>query len=567
MTQGRRNRPVEAPGYTPPQTEVSAQRPCAICMMTSPCDVKSLAVITRTPPVELKTSRKMRGDRVPAFLARSHSPVSDFATYDLVVHCVASYPGGDTPNARGEAANDRNLVDIEGKVEWDPTCSNGLKHQLEMVPLNHDEPGLPKLDPARVELKGVMAEAVAMRFATGGANLLGQMFGLLFAVVGAVMGERVEKSFRLRAVSCGVRPSHRPGLSSSPNGELAAIVYVYRKLSVSIKFTAPARTERKHERGSTAGANRNGPLVEYDSRSQTRRIDGGGSTTSEIRASTRDPSRYPAGSSPTSPSPLLDVVAAPHLDRSQPSITTTEGASLRDDFKLEIKINEATLDASDKLREVMKIVRQIEDAAACFADYIKKAPQIGWKLSWSVEVLSGNFEAKCERRESNGIVEGRLLPAPMQVILTGEVSVFKATFDLSFGLDLSGWFIEMTAKVMLKITGEAKGKWEVNVSGVTDTSIPSKAEIIGELTGELSATVMVTVRAVGSAELTATAATGISITGSVYDSARGGFKPSVVGKLKRGYGSVVASAGAATGATYSGEFWPERTLFDTGATQ
>lgn len=551
--------PATPPGARPPDAAPGANvtTGCAACAARNPCDVAMLAVTTRTPPVRVETTERLRGRPLTDRLRRLHTEVRDYDTYDLIIECIASYP-------HQESTDPPKYASILGETRWEPTCSNGRTHEIELTAIAHRENGLPKKHATRVEQTQILAAATDLDRDRGPSgsqtSKLAQLFAVLFATARLVLGERgSDKQFRVLAKSCGVRPG-----GASPNGELSALVTVYRKLSVSIKLTIPARRSTTWTRGTTPSIVRPGqPALEYSTRETINRS--AGTRVTDIRGGIPDPASRPANASPTSPRPLVDVIRNPALGSSTPPLeSVSQLSSYRNDVGLEIKVNDRALDGSATLQQFLGKIKDVEDMISDFAEYIRKAPQVGWRLTWSVEVLFGTIELKLERQESTEIVDRRLLPAKLHLVLTGELTVLKLTLDLSFGFRSpdASWG-EVTAAIGLKITGEAKGRFALDgMAG--ELSANAKAEIIGELSGELYATGTVRVALVGSATARLSATTGITVSLVIYDSLRGGLNPSANVKLKKGAGTVTASAGPLS-YSWGGELWPERTLFDSAA--
>ncbi len=412
--------PAAASTQTP---GTSVTNGCAICKHTAPCDVAELTIQT-SPARKLTTTKVLRSKESSTPLKIAHWDDQDRQTYDLIIDTLADYDSAAGNAAAAKTAN------IDGFVKWDPACSNGLVHVVELSQL-HDlgkvdapsspEPGLPKKDHEHVSIEHVQGPSIGFIDQQGAdaekakkdikkdGYSQPQIIAVLFGIFAEAYQMHDAKRFAIVADSCGVRPG-----GASPNGSLRGLVQVFRKLGVTLKFEYPAGRARTGEKG-TIGVTRS---VTNDDGTTTK-------STSIVN------SRQVMDATPTS----RDITAVQtdraagttHIFGNADTPSVTQGVTLT------INVNGRQLDTSALVR-LLAGVKKIEDLLAGFSDFVSKAPQVGWKLKYSVQVISGSLELGLERKESSTVVENRVLPLDQYLTINLNLRLLKVELDLSFGI-------------------------------------------------------------------------------------------------------------------------------------
>ena len=517
---------------------------CATCSGTQPCDCAKLVVSSKkddTPPRELSTTTKLRGTRVAPLLLAAHPRASDFNEFDLIIESVAAYRDQGVPPPGEE------LVQLKAETEWAPVCANGCAHVLELLAEHHEEPGLPLHHPTKVETaRPIRAESMngwESDFSTN-SNMLQMLLGVLALYEGGRAGP---KRFIARANSCGVRPG-----GQTPNGDLRALFLVYRKTKIEYTLTIPPWRDGEGSRGTHRVG---GVDVASDTRTRTARGVLSGEEVRQRGLGAQGPNGQRAGG----PSPYNP------FSMSQP-LRTTGGderivgtASVEQDLQLSIKINGRELELMQLRRRAIEKLLGMQRIVDGFADLIKKAPQIGWGLSYRFGFPSGSLSIIQERTESNVPLGGRLLPAPMTLSIRGELVFFKLWAELSFGFHVEGRWGTLTARAGVTLGGEAKTSVALRLPGGTakweaEASIPAEVFIHAE----------VRVANVWTISGRATAASGLKLDCKIYDGTpqAPSATPPSPWKLEM---KLKALRGLATGTVtsfgmtypYNYEMWPE----------
>jgi hypothetical protein len=440
---------------------------------------------------ELSTTRKLRGTRLsPALTATGLSAV--LQQFDLVIECVVGYlDRGDSP-----PAEDR--VTLEAETEWEPACSNGRAHEVVIAPRGHLQRGMPVRGPRTAASPEPLYLDWQPLDQFGGNNPLGALLGIFAMMIGNQVGL---KSYEVYARSCGVRPG-----GATPNGELNAIFLFYRKMKIELSITLPAARELARVRGTGNVNVGGGPTpTTFESRSvATRYLPGTGTRSTELRtAETALAGRRDLGA----------LAQSPDLARTRsPDVVEQPGATVLNDARVSIKVNGREADVTQWVQRILRMKERVEGVLDGFIELIQKAPQIGWRVEYTYQFLTGTIGADFERQEDTRPVDGRVLPAPRYLTLRAELTILKVEAALSFGFNFEGSWGSATARIRGSIGGDVKTSANLRIPGGN-----RKWTMAGNIPVELSATAELTVRRNRVASASLTVGSGFEVTGTIFD--------------------------------------------------
>lgn len=453
----------------------SVRTGCQTCPQTGPCDCAKLVVraeksgaatVGREPSVverELSTTRKLRGTPLSQALRASGRPLQDFEAYDLVIECVAGFiDRGDLP-----AHEDR--VTLKASAEWEPSCSSGMAHLVSLRPLNHLDTRSDLADRPSVATRPLYLDLQALDL-LGGDSPLGALLGGLAILVG---DEHGSKTFAVRARSCGVRPG-----GATPNGDLTALFVLYRKMKVELVITLPPAREAARIRG-TGSVDFGGGArdVTFASRSATQRYLPGLGRVADGQVA----------ASPVGRTNLTGLATQPELGRPPSEERVRDPApTIGQDTRVQLKINGRELDCSEWVRRILRVKERVESVLDGFVEMIQKAPQVGWRLEYTYQLLTGSLAVEYERIELGRPIDGRLLPAPKQLAIRADLTLIKLQGTLSFGVHFEGWWGTALGRIYGSIGGEVKTTVNFRIPGgerkwTANGAIPIEVGAVGEL--------------------------------------------------------------------------------------
>jgi len=487
-----------APPKPPARPNTPTNQPTQRCPLESkPCDVQKLTVRAMVLGDEvkdrtLKTAKRLRGQPISKKVPQEVAAFLD--RYDLVIDVVAGYPSK-------EDSSPDNKVKVQSFAEYHgSTCSRQTHPLITLSPVNLIEelkatPGGVFWKAKQTDPRMFMARSL-QRDTQQHDNKLGAIFDIFTSFWPGAH----QKHLAVLAVGCGRRA---PG-GGAPLTELAALIRIFRSDTWSIVIKLPPLGKYTHEReaklslrtreversttsttsggfnavrGSTSQkttTTAGGAVSRENSGSSFRGSQGeqyttkrgqgsdGSPTYSSKEESTRGPGReFSSGGGVSSDKILPDKIKKPS------------------GFMLSIKRNDREIDAAgfkEVLESILKIAEIIKDGF----ESLKRMPQLGWKITFSISVLEGSIEGQWGPKMIDAPIDDRYLPVVTFFNLKINVMLLAVSVELSFGLEA----MALGTGVILKIAGSLGCKVPLNVN-VVGTQDPFEVKLTPSIECEL----------------------------------------------------------------------------------
>jgi hypothetical protein len=446
---------------------------------SKPCDVQKLTVRAMVLGDDgkdrvLKTVKRLRGQPISKKVSKEVAAFLD--RYDLVIDVVAGY-------VSKEDASPDNKVKVQGFAEYHGSTCSRQKHPLiTLSPVNHIEEF--KKTPGGVFWKAKQTDprVFMARSLIRDTQQHDDKLGTIFDIFTSFWPGAHQKHLAVLANGCGRRA---PG-GGAPLTELAALIRIFRSDTWSIVLKLPPLGKYTHERAAT----RNLRTHEVERSTKTTKSTGFNKNTSERALATttdtqgkksinRSGSTF-KGNSGTSykveQGHNADGTANRYSERQK---TGEEGtASYKDTqnrhtwlipesirkpagFTFAIKRNDREIDVAG-FKEVIESIVKIADTIRAGFDTLKRMPQLGWKVTFSISVLEGSIEGQWGPKMLDAPIDGRYLPVVTFLNLKINVMLLAVSVELSFGLEA----MALGTGVILKIAGTLGCKVPLNVNVV-----------------------------------------------------------------------------------------------------
>jgi len=307
----------------------------------------------------------------------------------------------------------------------------------------------------------------------------------IFDLIGSLFSALSPKEVEVIAHSCGKRPKEKP---QPRNHDLRGLVRIFRKDVWSVGIKIPPLGAFKRERaakrelltgakeGSFSSSNQLGR--NSNSQSSTSSTNGrGGSSTANKRENWQGNQGSSFESTSTNYGGALDKKTSKSQNSgsggSQMTAYTQNG-------KLFGKINRTAVEERLKKSSGFDVViarngnelplletfEKIKDSIETFAKVIaniqelfRKAPQVGWKVSFDLSVLAGTIVIECGPRAEALTADGRYYPINYVVEGSLKLELVNLKITLSFGLEA----MALDTGLVLKVEGSVSLKVEVSV--------------------------------------------------------------------------------------------------------
>ncbi len=478
------------------------------------------------------------------------------ARYDFVIECFADFPQPRATTATEVKAALKELVTGEGKrfakekakvtakaKFFGLHCEPQQHGLLVMKPLSGKAKATPEMTSKKVDQADnaiPMQEFCAQRFPllddawadlvglggneVGGDSGVGAMF--IFDLIASIFGALYPAEIEVVAHSCGKRPKEQP---APVNTDLRGLVRVFRKDTWTLGIKIPSLGEFKREKAGTrqlltgqtertfSQEGRFGNDSNKLSTTQTTR--GNGVTVSQSERETWNDGR---GSSLSQTSTTYGAIKkieseSKYSDRDGSSLKgfTKEGGvygrptrelvaerlKQSSGFDVTIARNGAELPIKGTIDKVKKSVETFAKILADVQEMFRKAPQIGWKVSFEISALAGTIVIEAAPRCAPLAADGRYYPVNYEITGKLEIELVNLKISLSFGLDAQ----VLDSGLVLKVEGSVSVKVQISVDLNLDMLKNPVKEIglTAESTNELKITGYVSVlgKTVAGAEL------------------------------------------------------------------
>jgi len=240
--------------------------------------------------------------------------------------------------------------------------------------------------------------------------------------------------FTVTASTCGHRPS------GPITRKLSTVVHVYPDDQYSLLIKLPPKNKAK--RSTTQSA-----YVDDGLHLETiRKV--GGETTRDRKSPPRKSKKSTKG--------------APR-DGSIAKALLGTGAE-KPKFRLELKHNGQMVDSVAKFSEIIGAIVNLQRSISSILDTIKDLkPQVGWSFDVEMALFEGSLAASWGWREHSD------QRAFLGYKIMAELTLIDASISVSFGIDVSFWVLQLTAK----ISGELGA--EFYLKGTAERTSPDKA--------------------------------------------------------------------------------------------
>ena len=526
----------QKPAAKPPaRPNTPTNQPTQQCPLQSkPCDVQKLTVRAMVLGDDvkdriLKATKRLRGQPISKKVPKE--VVAFLDRYDLVIDVVAGYPSK-------EDSSPDNKVKVQGFAEYHgSTCSRQTHPLIEMTPVNLIEefkatPGGVKWHAKQTDPRVFMARSMA-RDTQQHDNKLGAIFDIFTSMWPGAF----QKHLAVLAVGCGRRA---PG-GGAPLGELAALIRIFRSDTWSIVLKLPPLGKYTHERaatrslatGTTDRTQTSTSSAGFNSRTgtttQKTSTTSGGAVTRENSGSSY---RGSDGQQYWNQRGQHDDGAAFYHSKEQstagPGRETysskghgfdwilPEKIKKPSGFTLAIKRNDREIDLAgfkEVIESIVKIAELIKDGF----ESLKRMPQLGWKITFSISVLEGSIEGQWGPKMLDVPVDDRYLPVVTYFTLKINVMLLAVSVELAFGLEA----MALGTGVIIKLSGTLGCKVPLNVS-VVGSHDPFEVKLAPTIECELKVIGYASVAGLSIIDVQVSVSGGITVDGKfVVDPQRG----------------------------------------------
>ncbi len=483
----------------------------------------------------LTATKHLRGQKISKKVSREAAALLN--RYDLMIDVVAGYVSKEEP------APD-NKVTVQGFTEYHGvTCSRQQHPLIAMLPVNLIEefatcPRGIKWHAKQTEPRVFLARKLTRDTAPHDSKL-----GAIFDIFTSLWPGAHQKHLSVIAVGCGRRA---PG-GGAPLTELSALVRIFRSDTWSVVLKLPPLGKYSHEQARTQ--RRGGEVTRSATTTRASRFGGatGTATTSTTTAGgavTRGTSgssfRGSQGTSYSTTRGQRDGVATYDGKFQSTSGPGRETHSVGDQhsnvilpdkikrpsrFTLVVKRNDREIDSAG-FKELIESVRKIAEIIKGAFDALKRSPQLGWKITFSISVLEGSIEGQWGSRMLDTPIDARYLPVVTFFSLKIDVMLLDVSAELSFGVEAKA----LGTGVQLKVSGTIGCRVPLNVH-VAGTQDPFEVKLTPSIECKLSVVADASVVGLSLVNAQASASGGITVDGKfVVDPTRG---LDLVGTVKR----------------------------------
>lgn len=515
----------------PARPNTPTNQPTQQCPLASkPCDVQKLAVRAKVgkdgKDRMLTATKHLRGQRISKKVSREAAALLN--RYDLMIDVVAGYVSKEEP------APD-NKVTVQGFTDYHgPTCSRQEHPLIAIVPMNLVEEFAATPKGIKWHAKQTDPRVFLARKLTRDTHPNDSKIGAIFDIFTSFWGGAHQKHLAVIAVGCGRRA---PG-GGAPLRELSALIRIFRSDTWSVVLKLPPLGKYSHEQARTQ---RRGGVVER-SATTTRASRFGGATGTATQTTTTTGGAVTHGTSGSSfrgrqgesystTRGQRDGVATydgkfqstSGPGRETHSVGDTHRNSVLPEkikrpsrFTLVVKRNDREIDSAG-FKEVIESITKIAEIIKGAFDALKRSPQLGWKITFSISVLEGSIEGQWGPKMLDAAIDARYLPVVTFYSLKIDVMILDVSAELSFGVDAKA----VGTGVQLKVSGTIGCKVPLNVH-VVGTQDPFEAKLTPSIECKLSVVADASVAGLSLVNAQASASGGITVDGKfVVDPARG----------------------------------------------
>ena len=474
---GQQQKPAAKP---PARANTPTNQPTQLCpVQTKPCDVQKFTVRAQVLGDDgkdrvLKTAMQLRGQA----LSKKVSPevAAYLNRYDLVIDVVAGYP------SKEDSSPDK--VKIMGYADWHGSaCSKHVHPLITLRGLNHIEEL--KKSGNRLQWKAKQSEPRHFwaRSLFWDTQQHDNKLGAIFDIITSLWPGSHQKLIEVAAHGCG----HRAPNGGKPIRELAALIRIFRNDTWSIVLKLPPLGKYSHERAATRNLatreversrttssstafNRN-----QSSTSQKTTSQGGQVTQRENSGSSH---RGNQGSSYWNQRGQHEDGKPFYHSKEQNTsgtgreVYSTKGYQFNwllpdkikkpSGFMLSLKRNGTEIDIAG-IKEILESIVKVAELIKEGFESLKRLPQIGWKVTFSISVLEGSITGTWGPKMIDAAIDGRYLPVRTSFNLEINVMLISVSVEVSFGVEA----MALGTGVIIKLSGtiSCKVPLKVNVAG------------------------------------------------------------------------------------------------------
>jgi hypothetical protein len=474
---------VQAP---PPKTQSQSQvnKPVQGCPLQAekPCDIDKLEVDVEIQgedesesPRKLAVTKKRLTEAVTD--VKSSAVVALLKRYDMVIDVCAGYTSR-------EDAYPKNRLKIKAKIEPHGRECPVQQHPMIVVkPFSADGKKPKKMDelpPEGIVVKGTSwgpKGFLALSFGPD-MGIDQQGLGLLFGIIRSLWPLSNPNAIEIRGDSCGKKSK---AAGTPPNHSLTCLVRIFRKDVISIGIKLPPLGSYKHERsGTVTGEKEFERKTEYQMGNRSGESGKSGHGEGRHANFEQYDERWRGASGTRTETSREDhgwvkkTESHQYSDRQGAKIEVYKGnfaLEVREELKkkgpiaLVIKRNDREFEkelfggeGGGKKALVEKILDGLVKAAEAISkgiEVLQKAPQLGWKFSFSISLLAGSIALEWQPRYQKGpIANGRYYPVGLRANGKIGMEVVNLSASISFGIEA----VALGTGLVVKVTGTASLK-------------------------------------------------------------------------------------------------------------
>jgi hypothetical protein len=456
-------------------------------LATLPCDVNKLKIKVKTwapdeteeLTFELETTKVRRTETLRDVKERTAEKL--LHTYDLLIDCLAE------PDVASASHPAPMAAEVEAHAFYTtPRCETQSHALLTMAELDKHQDviekriGASELEIDKQKFYAVPSFIDRVDKQTEILDKITTFFGIIKGFMDVAMGVKTEVV--VRAVACGTRG---PGDGGDLNATLLACVRVYRRSRWAIGIKTPGLGTFKFENERTrdlrevnrqktidtsAGfnfyKNRNthetsgeGLLAEYkytkkrqlggtvDAYEQSRKVEHG----SEKKTFKEEHRRGPGHKSVTENGHLTyeEITKRLHRDTG---------------FQVMIAFDDHEIEIPEGIEQIKEQIEKIREGITSLRNFLEKAPQIGWKFTFDVAVLSGFIAVECAPEYvPRARAGGRYYALEHKFRGIIELTVIALTLTASYGVDVQALDSGLVVKIQLTLSIKADVTKEINM--------------------------------------------------------------------------------------------------------
>lgn len=464
----------------PARPNTPTNKPTQQCPVQSkPCDVQKFTVRAQVLGDDgkdrvLKTAKHLRGQPISKKVPKEVAAYLN--RYDLVIDVVAGYP------SKEDSSPDK--VKIMGYADYHgSTCSRSEHPLITLRGLNTIEEL--KKSPGGLKWKAKQSEPQLFwaRSLFWDTQQHDNKLGAIFDIITSLWPGAHQKLIEVAAVGCGRRA---PG-GGQPLRELAALVRIFRNDTWSIVLKLPPLGKYSHERAATrslrtgeverSSTTSSSTVFHRNQTSATQKTTSQGGVVTQRENSGSQHNGGQGSSYWNQRGQHEDGKPFYHSKEQNTSGTGRELYSTKghqfewllpdkikrpSGFMLSLKRNGTEIDIAG-IKEILESIVKVAELIKEGFESLKRLPQIGWKVTFSISVLEGSIEGTWGPKMIDAAVDDRYLPVQTSFNLKINVMLISVSVEVSFGVEA----MALGTGVIIKLSGTigCKVPLKINVVG------------------------------------------------------------------------------------------------------